>query len=128
MQFDFTQPMQNETDENLIKIVTIDRDNYQGSAVIAAEAELAKRNISTKTFEATKKDHEETRKIEIEKANAPLDKTTKIVTFFVPLSYRFLLRTFRKDGYDTKAAELTKWSIAGLAFYLLVIFILNSIF
>ena len=81
MQFDFTQTMQNETDENLIKIVTIDRDNYQQPAVIAAEAELTRRNISTDTFETTRKDHEETRKMEIEKANAPLDKTTKIAVF-----------------------------------------------
>ena len=121
MQFDFTQTMQDETDENLIKIVTIDRDNYQPPAVIAAEAELTKRNISTKTFEATKKDHEETRKIEIEKANAPLDNTTKIVAFFVPITSRFLSRPLSRDGYDRKAAEVIKWSLFGLAFYMAII-------
>ena len=127
MQFDFTQTMQNETEENLIKIVTIDRDGYLPDAVIAAEAELAKRNISTEAFEATKKDHEETRKIEIEKANAPLDKTTKIVVFFIPVIYRFLSSAFSNDGYDRKAADVTKWAFIGIGFYLVAILVFNSI-
>lgn len=126
MEFDFTQTMQNETDENLIKIVTIDRDNYQPPAVIAAEAELKKRNIGKEIFEGIKKEHEETRKIEIEKASMPLDNTTKIVAFFIPIGYRFLARPLRRDGYEQKAADLVKWSLFGMAFYFLVIVILNS--
>lgn len=128
MEFDFTQAMQNETDENLIKIVTVDRDGYQPAAVIAAETALAKRNISTATFEATKKDHEEIRKAVTERANAPLDKTTKIVVFFIPFIHWMLSRTLRRDGYDRKAAEVVKWSMAGIVCYLVAIFLLNSFF
>lgn len=127
MEFNFTQTMQNETDENLIKIVTVDRDGYQPDAVITAEAELAKRKISTKTFEETKKDHEQTRKIEIEKANAPLENATKLIVFFIPIIFRFLSISFNRDGYERKAAEATKWAFIGMAFYLMAIILLNSI-
>jgi hypothetical protein len=121
MEFDFTQAMQNASDEELIKILTVDRDGYQEDAVKEAEIELKKRNISTEAFETSKKNHEKTRKTEIEKANAPLDNASKILTFFFPvIIQKFLSAGLREDGYDRKAAELTKWTFLGLGFYLLI--------
>src|SRR5262245_31964092 len=51
MENDFTTIMSQRTDEELIRIVTIDRDGYQPQALLAAEAEISKRNIDTSKIE-----------------------------------------------------------------------------
>lgn len=48
---DFTEIMAKHTDEELVRIVTFDKDNYQLSAVTAAEEEIKKRNIDSETLE-----------------------------------------------------------------------------
>jgi uncharacterized RDD family membrane protein YckC len=50
MNTDFKNVMSKKTDEELIKIITIDKDDYQSSAIEAAEEEVKKRNIDTKTI------------------------------------------------------------------------------
>jgi len=54
MNTDFKDIMSNRTDEELIKIVTVHRDDYQPLAVVAAEAEIKKRSLSTTEIEKTK--------------------------------------------------------------------------
>ncbi|WP_422348929.1 RDD family protein [Flagellimonas sp.] len=54
MENEFTQVMSERTDEELIKIVTVERENYQLLAVEAAEQEVEKRNIDPDTFEKVK--------------------------------------------------------------------------
>jgi len=54
MNKDFTSAMAERTDEELVRIVTVQRNDYQAEAVLAAEAELATRQISPETFEVTK--------------------------------------------------------------------------
>ncbi|MDD4993564.1 MAG: RDD family protein [Paludibacter sp.] len=56
---DFSESMSNLTDEELIKIVTIDRNDYQTEAVAAAEKELKTRNIDATKIESVKLDIEE---------------------------------------------------------------------
>ena len=51
MNTDFKDVMSKRTDEELIKIVTIDRNGYQPLAVIAAEEEIKRRNIDTAKVE-----------------------------------------------------------------------------
>nr|WP_298791559.1 RDD family protein [uncultured Allomuricauda sp.] len=46
--------MSERTDEELIRIVTTERKNYQPLALDAAEQEISKRNIDTSNFEAIK--------------------------------------------------------------------------
>lgn len=65
MTTDFKDVMSQRTDEELIKIVTIQRDDYQPLAVEAAEKEIKKRGIDTTKVEEIKTDLEE--KIEEEK-------------------------------------------------------------
>jgi len=51
---DFSETMSNRTDEELIKIVTVDRNDYQTEAVEAAEKEIKTRNIDATKIESVK--------------------------------------------------------------------------
>lgn len=65
---DFSETMSNRTDEELIKIVTVDRNDYQTEAVEAAEKEIKTRNIDATKIESVKQDIEgkETKDKELE--------------------------------------------------------------
>jgi uncharacterized RDD family membrane protein YckC len=54
MENNFKEVMFQRTDEELIKIVTIERDDYNPTAVEAAESEISKRNINAGKFEEIK--------------------------------------------------------------------------
>ena len=56
MNTDFKEVMSKRTDEDLIKIVTVDRGRYQPLAVEAAEEEIKKRKIDTTKIEQVKVD------------------------------------------------------------------------
>jgi uncharacterized RDD family membrane protein YckC len=56
MNTDFKSIMSKRTDEELIKIVTVDRNGYQPSAIEAAEQEITKRNIDATKIEEVKID------------------------------------------------------------------------
>jgi hypothetical protein len=56
MNTNYKDVMSQRTDEELIKIVTIDRDSYQPLAVETAEEEIKKRNIDTTKIEEIKID------------------------------------------------------------------------
>ncbi len=51
MNTDFKKVMSERTDEELIVIVTVEKDNYQPLAIVAAEEEIKKRNIDPMTIE-----------------------------------------------------------------------------
>tara|TARA_R110001583_G_scaffold55092_1_gene167872 strand:- start:732 stop:1328 length:597 start_codon:yes stop_codon:yes gene_type:complete len=54
MENEFAKVMSERTDEELIKIVTVERENYNPTAIEAADAEVEKRNIDTSEFEEIK--------------------------------------------------------------------------
>ena len=51
MSTDYKEVMSNFSDKKLIKIVTVDKNDYQTLAVMAAEEEIKKRNINTTRIE-----------------------------------------------------------------------------
>ncbi|WKB79899.1 RDD family protein [Cellulophaga lytica] len=51
MENEFAKVMSERTDEELIKIVTVERGSYNPTAIEAADAEVEKRNIDTSEFE-----------------------------------------------------------------------------
>jgi len=83
MNTDFKDVMSKRTDEDLIKIVTVDRDGYQPLAVEAAEAEIKKRNIDTTKIEEVKTDF--TAKIEEQKEfdSKKVSSLTRFIHFIV---------------------------------------------
>ena len=54
MENEFQKVMSERSDEELIKIATVDSENYNPTAIIAADSEIKKRNIDTSTFEKIK--------------------------------------------------------------------------
>lgn len=54
MENEFQEVMSQRTDEELIKILTVDRGKYNPFAIKAAESEVEKRNIDTSDFEQIK--------------------------------------------------------------------------
>ncbi|MBQ0768866.1 MAG: RDD family protein [Bizionia sp.] len=55
MENEFTKVMSERSNEELIKIVTTEKDNYNATAVEAARCEIENRNINTSEFEHLKK-------------------------------------------------------------------------
>ncbi len=69
MENEFAKVMSERTDEELIKIVTVERDKYNSIALEAADSEVDKRKIDTSTFqEIREKANEE--KIQKQKVDA----------------------------------------------------------
>ena len=54
MENEFSKVMSERTDEELIEIVTAERDSYNPTAIESAESEIKKRNIDTSKFEEIK--------------------------------------------------------------------------
>jgi hypothetical protein len=93
MSTDFKDIMSQRTDEQLIKIVTLDREGYQPLAVAAAEAELTSRNIDSAEFERV----ENELKINVKEAQTIDDETVGTllrVVHFVVDSIVWLLIAF----------------------------------
>jgi uncharacterized RDD family membrane protein YckC len=55
MENEFAKVMSERTDEELIKIVTVERENYNPTAIEAADLEVEKRNVDTTKFSKIKK-------------------------------------------------------------------------
>jgi len=79
MSTDFKDVMSKRTDEELIKIVTVDRNGYQPLAVIAAEEEIKNRNIDTAKVEQVESEF----KTEIEEKKHLNEKTVSSLIRFV---------------------------------------------
>ena len=79
MNTDFKDVMSKRTDEDLIKIVTIARNDYQPLAVTAAEEEIKSRNLDTEKIEQVESEI----KVEIEEKQQLNDKTVSSSIRFV---------------------------------------------
>jgi hypothetical protein len=91
MNLDFKEVMSTRTDEELINIVTVFRNDYQPLAVEAAEEELKKRNIDKNNIEDVKVDWAS--KIEEKDENDSMKVTllTRLIHFIVDTLAFFLL-------------------------------------
>lgn len=74
MDNNFTEIMSKRTSEDLIKIITVEKDSYQPAAIEAAEKEIQKRNIEVSKIDQIKTAHEQLavreKQIENDKVNA----------------------------------------------------------
>jgi hypothetical protein len=118
MENDFTTIMSQRTDAELLKIVNELRNDYQPDAVRAAELELQKRNLTSEQVQEAVHENETKKQIVTEKANAKLSGIWKVLTFIFPGILQVIFAgTFKADGFDRKARELTKWTLYGFGFY-----------
>jgi hypothetical protein len=131
MENKFTSIMTQRTDAELLKIVNEQRNDYQTEALEAAELELKNRNLSIERVQEAIQENETKKQIETEKANMELSGGWKVLTFIFPGLIQIIFAgTFKADGYDRKASELTKWTLYGFGFYFglaIIIMILNRI-
>jgi len=125
MENKFTSSMIQLSDSELLKVVTIARNDYQPEAIEAAEIELKNRNLSVQKTEEVIKENEALEQIKIEKANKELGITLKVLSFIFPGIIQILFsRVFKADGYDRKARELLKWTFYGFGFYLGIVILI----
>jgi hypothetical protein len=111
--------MSEKSDAELLKIINEQRNDYQIEAVEAAEIELKNRNLDNTQIEEAIKHNEITKQEITEKANLKLGTGWKILTFIFPGIIQVIFAgTFKADGYDRKAKELTKWTLYGFGFYI----------
>jgi hypothetical protein len=127
---EFRGVMSDRTDADLVKMTTIERNQFQPDAVIAAEEELKKRNLTADQIETVNTDIRIETEKEGEKANEPLGIFWKILTFLFPgLINIFFSGAYTVDGFHRKARELRRWTVYGFGFYvglILIIFLIDS--
>ncbi len=157
MNIDFTHVMSERTDKQLADIVTIKRDEYQPEALLAAEKELEKRNLSAKEFYSD----EEVEKIKgftvTQIAELKLPWHYKILTVALPIliftvyilltrrlaiSYFFRLaplplvllaqymihRDIKARGYIRMAVDFKKWVVYTFYIYIAIVLMLAGLF
>ena len=91
---DFSETMSNRTDEELIKIVTVDRNDYQTEAVEAAEKEIKTRNIDATKIESVKQDIEEKETKDKELESSIVSSGTRLIHTIVDSICLFILIFF----------------------------------
>jgi len=117
---DFKAVMKEQTDAELIRILSIREDLYMPEALQAAKAEFNNRNLSQSAYTALKEADEAAQP----RDTAPLDKHLKLLAFFFPgIIQLFFISLSEADGYHRKAEELNKWTLFGTGFYLLSAFL-----
>ena len=130
MENKFSSVMSQRTDADLLKIVNEQRNDFQPEAVEAAEIELKLRNLSNEKIQEANQENEFKNKIAFEKSNLKLGSVWKTLTFIFPGIIQIIFAgTFKADGYDRKARELSKWTVYGFCFYfglVILIIILNK--
>ena len=102
MNVDFKEVMSKHADDELIKIITIDKNKYQPLAIEAAEAEIKKRNIDTTKMEQVKVDltakSSEQKEFEAKKVNS----ATRFFNFIIDTIVWFIMVAILTNALDAK--------------------------
>lgn len=128
MENNFTKVMSNKTDEELIKIVTVNRNKYQELAIEAAEKEIDLRKIDSSKVEAI------TAKVEIEKQiikkieNNTVGSQIRFVNFVIDFMVIFILYSLIVPVVETllplvNRTELSIYRIGSLVFFVALYYI-----
>ncbi|MBW2962541.1 RDD family protein [Mesonia aestuariivivens] len=87
MENEFKKVMSERTDQELIKIVTVERERYNPTAIEAADLEIEKRNIDTAEFEKIKEkatvDKEQKQKVDSNVVGSGTRFINFLIDFFV---------------------------------------------
>lgn len=143
---DFTQVMSERTDKQLIEIISIKRDEYQPEALVAAEKEIAKRNLDPEKFNDDERTSVVKETEHISKREMQFKWYHKIITFLLapiivtastPIFSLFkndliralgfplivivhmgIYRFWKDKGYVKMAADFYKWVIYTIYIYI----------
>lgn len=120
----FQQVMSKRMNEELIKIVTVDKIKYEPNAVSAAEAEIEKRNIDPLLFEkVTEKVQEQKQQSEREKLNVAgssirfINFIVDIIAFSVLIYITTSLVGSLVNPLTEKMATLLSYATSGTTFF-----------
>ena len=95
MENEFAKVMSERTDEELIKIVTVERERYNPTAIEAADAEIEKRNIDTSEFEKIKEqatvEKEQKQKVDSNVVGSGIRFVNFLIDFIVWLILAFIV-------------------------------------
>ena len=95
MENEFAKVMSERTDEELIKIVTVERERYNPTAIEAADAEIEKRSIDTSEFEKTKEqatvEKEQKQKVDSNVVGSGIRFVNFLIDFIVWLVLAFII-------------------------------------
>ena len=156
MTTDFTQIMSERTDKQLVEIVTIKRDEYQPDAVIAAEKEIERRQLSPDSFYSIEEIESIKNPIPVDKADMTFDLSHKIYTILLPAAFitlwTFIIQKLegfmafkglalpaiilvyfginhwlKDNGYTNRSKEFLKWSTYTLYIYIGLILLIGLI-
>ena len=86
----FPDQMSKRTDVELLRILNEQRNDYNPEAIIAAEEELAKRNLSQEQVITAKQELETKKQFDEKRANDPLGVVAKRNLFLIFLGFFFL--------------------------------------
>lgn len=132
MSYTFSEVMAKQTDAELLKIITELRNDYEAEAIVAAEAELIKRNLSHDQILEAKYENQIKQMAAAERANQPLQTIWKILTFLLPGFIQIIYSgVFKAEGYYRKEKEVIRWTLYGCGFYIgliILVLILDAIF
>jgi len=128
MENNFIKVMSNKTDEELIKIVTVNRTKYQELAIVAAEKEIDSRKIDASKFEKI------TAKVEIENEivkkieNNTVKSRIRFLNFTIDFVVVFILYFMIEPVFEaflplTSRAELSIFRIGFLIFFIALYYI-----
>lgn len=95
MENEFAKVMSERTDEELIKIVTVERERYNPTAIEAADAEVEKRNIDTSEFEKIREkvtaEKEQKQKVDSNVVGSGIRFVNFLIDFIVWLVLAFII-------------------------------------
>ena len=116
---EFTKVMSERSNEELIKIITTEKDNYNALAVEAAQCEIKKRHISTNEFEYLKK---KASTISFQKLNTETNTVSSGIRFlnFIIDSIIWLILAFICSLFIEIVLQPTNKSVITFYAYLLI--------
>ncbi|WP_138332449.1 hypothetical protein [Bacteroides caccae] len=122
----FSVVMSEKVDMELVRIVTSERADYQPEAVIAAEEELKRRNITPSMYQGYTKEVEKLIEVEkekeVEKQRLPLSAWVKAIAFLFPFPLLLIIGlALILFGYQTCGKGFCKWTLLGWLFYFILL-------
>jgi hypothetical protein len=124
----FYQHMRNLSDEELIEIVSFEKDSYVSEALDAAHKELVTRNLSPTKLSTIEHAVETRRDRDAQLASQPLSWPARIAFLILaggslPIMV-FVALSLRTRGYRQKSSEAWKWMGLGIVLWIGLIILL----
>lgn len=128
MKNNYRDTMSNMSSKELLKIVEIEKDDYEPNAIKAAEQELFTRSLSQEELDLIRHEIHKEMLVANQRANESLGLGLRILAALIPGVIQLIISGFlNANGYHKKAKQLTKWTLLGLLFYIILVISIMAI-